>query len=92
MALARFEWDDANREHIARHGVDEDEAEAVLDNGPLMVRTDEGRLLAYGQTDEGRYLLVVCIWRPGPAVRVITARDLSEPEKQRLRRRRKHHG
>lgn len=89
MKRARFEWDEQNLEHIARHGVDPDEVEAVLDNDPLILRTVDNKYLAYGQTDEGRYLLVVFIRKPGPLIRVITARDLKDGEKQRYRRRRK---
>lgn len=89
MKRARFEWDEQNLEHIARHGVDQDEAEAILDNDPLILRTADNKYLAYGQTDEGRYLLVVFIRKPGPLIRVITARDIKDGEKQRYRRRRK---
>ena len=89
MRRARFEWNEQNLEHIARHGVDRDEAEAVLDNQPLILRTADNKYLAYGQTDEGRYLLVVFIRKPGPLIRVISARDLTDTEKRRYRRRRK---
>ena len=88
MAPATFEWDDENLEHISLHTVEVEEAEAVLDNRPLVLRTQAEKYLAYGQTDEGRYLLVVFTRRPG-RVRVITARDLTEGEKKRLKRRRK---
>ncbi len=89
MPPASFEWDDANTGHIALHGVEPDEAEAAVANGALLLRTQDNRLLAYGQTDEGRYLLVVFVRKPGHLVRVVTARDLTDPEKQRLRRRRR---
>ena len=46
-------------DHIARHQVEPDEAESVLDNTPLILRTEDDKYLAYGQTDDGRYLLVV---------------------------------
>jgi len=88
MTPAVFEWDDKNVAHIILHDVEIDEAEAVLDNRPLVLRTKDDKYLAYGQTDEGRYLLVVFVRRPG-RVRVITARDLTENEKRRVRRRRK---
>ena len=61
MNPATFEWDDENIEHIALHGVDIVEAEAVLDNRPLVLRTQDDKYLAYGQSDEGRYLLVVLL-------------------------------
>jgi uncharacterized DUF497 family protein len=86
---ARFEWDDQNVEHIARHMVSPDEAEAVLDNSPHVLRTADGKYLAYGPTDDGRYLLVVYIVQPGPLIRVITARDMDNSEKKQHRGRRK---
>lgn len=44
MNPATFEWDDENIEHIALHGVDIVEAEAVLDNRPLVLRTQDRSL------------------------------------------------
>ncbi len=82
MKHAQFEWDDANIDHVARHDVEADEAEAVLDNNPLILRTSDNKYLAYGQTDEGRFLLVVFVRKPGQIVRAITARDLTSEEKK----------
>ncbi|MBI4641388.1 MAG: BrnT family toxin [Candidatus Tectomicrobia bacterium] len=89
MRCARLEWDEQNLEHIARHSVDWDEAEAVSDNDPLILGTADNKYLAYGQTDEGRYLLAVFIRKPGPFIRIISARDLKDGEKKRHKRRRK---
>lgn len=89
MQAATFEWDRENTDHLSRHQVEPDEAEAVLDNKPLILRTSDGKYLAYGQTDEGRWLLVVFARRPGALIRIITARDLTDAEKKRCRRRRK---
>src|SRR5437667_11111994 len=76
MTPAVFEWDDENIEHIAFHGVDIVEAEAVLDNRPLVLRTQDEKYLAYRQSDEGRYLLVVFA-RKAVRIHVISARDLT---------------
>jgi uncharacterized DUF497 family protein len=86
---AGFKWDEQNLEHIAQHMVGPDEAEAVLGNKPRVLRTGDGKYLAYGQTDDGRYLLVVYVVRPGPLIRVITARDMDTSEKKQHRGRRK---
>ena len=87
MKAAKFDWDEVNIEHLAPHQVDTDEAEAVLDNNPMILRTSDGKYLAYGQTDEGRYLLVVFVRKPENMIRVVTARDLTDGEKKRCRRR-----
>ncbi len=73
-----FDWDDANREHIAEHGVTTVEAEKVILNDPIdMGRQDdagEERFLELGETRRGRILLVVSTMRSS-LVRVVTAYD-----------------
>jgi uncharacterized DUF497 family protein len=88
MAPPIFEWDHENIEHIAQHHVETDEAEAVFDNKPLVLRSQGDKYVAYGQSDEGRYLMVVFVRKSG-LIRVVTGRDLTEGEKKRLKRRRK---
>ena len=58
---AKFDWDDANIEHIARHGVKPEEVEQAFANDPLIVlaaqkRSGEARTLCAGLTDAGRPL------------------------------------
>ena len=88
IASAIFEWDDENVEHIAQHHIETDEAEAVFDNKPLVLRSQGGKYVAYGQSDDGRYLMVV-FFRKSGMIRVVTARDLAEGEKKRFKRRKK---
>ncbi|MGZ8843894.1 MAG: BrnT family toxin [Pyrinomonadaceae bacterium] len=88
MAPLKFEWDDDNIDHVALHHVETDEAEAVFDNKPLILRTQGDKYLAIGQTNEGRYLAIVFVRKPG-RTRVITARDLNDREKKRFKLRRK---
>ena len=86
-----FRWNDHNVEHIARHGVEIDEAEYVVEHpdSGFPRAESEGKYLVWGQTAVGRYLQVVYIFSPANMVYVIHARDLDEQEKRRLRRRRK---
>jgi hypothetical protein len=71
-----FDWDDANRKHIADHGVTPSEAEEVVTNNPLDLELQlingEERVLQIGETNELRILLVVTAWR-GKKIRVVTA-------------------
>lgn len=67
MPPLTFEWDDKNIDHIARHQVEIDEAEAVFDNKPLILRTQGDKYIALGRTDEGRYLAVVFVRKPAYA-------------------------
>ncbi len=89
MKRAAFQWDQDNIAHIARHDVEPYEAEQVLDDDPLILRTRDKKYLAYGQADSGRYLLIVFVWKSSDLIRVITARDLTNAEKKRLRRTRR---
>jgi uncharacterized DUF497 family protein len=85
MAQALFDWDDANRTHIARHRVTPAEAEQVIHNNPIDLTVQgcdgEDRILQVGATDKGRVLLVVTTWR-NDKIRVVTAHPA--PKKLRL--------
>jgi uncharacterized DUF497 family protein len=71
-----FQWDDANRKHIANHEITPDEAEQVILNNPFdlefQVRSGEPRVAQIGETDTGRALVVVSTMREG-LIRVVTA-------------------
>jgi uncharacterized DUF497 family protein len=72
-----FQWDDANRHHLASHDVTPEEAEqAILDHHAVLLEIqiggDEERTKALGMTATGRILAVVFTLR-GDAIRPITA-------------------
>jgi len=71
-----FDWDDANRKHVADHGVTPSEAEEIIANDPLDLELQlingEERLLQIGETNALRVLVVVTTWR-GNKIRVVTA-------------------
>ena len=89
MEQRYFWWDEVNIEHIADHGVEPFEAEEVVDNRPRVLRAGSDKYLAYGQTDAGRYLIVVFALKSEQRLRVITARDMTQAEKNRFRTKRK---
>lgn len=82
MVDYEFWWDDHNTDHIANHGVEPYEAEEVVVNDPWIKRVGEGKYLAYGQTDAGRYLLVVFSPKESRRLRIVTARDMTASEKR----------
>jgi uncharacterized DUF497 family protein len=86
MNRFRFWWDDENVEHIANHGVDPFEAEAVITNAVEIRKVGHGKYVAYGQTDSGRYLMVIFAPKEQRRLRVVTARDLTPKEKRRFRK------
>ncbi|MGH9785887.1 MAG: BrnT family toxin, partial [Terriglobia bacterium] len=72
----QFEWDDGNRNHVARHGVTPEEAEQAMANSLLPAETNwrrgELRTVCVGSTDTGRRLGVVYTVRSG-LIRIVTA-------------------
>lgn len=87
MKSYRFWWDDANIDHIADHGIEPYEAESALIYAHHIRKAGRGKYVAYGQTETGRYLLVVYAPKDNQRVRVVTARDMTATEKRRFRMR-----
>ena len=77
----QFDWDDANRDHIAQHGITPEAAEQVMLNEPLewerQTRNNEERMQYLGETDFGRVLFVVTTIREDK-LRVVTAWSAKE--------------
>ena len=91
VKIEKISWDEETVLHIARHSVSPEEVEEVLfndDDPPIIMRGKEGRYLAYGKTQGGRFLLVVWILQH-KKTGIITARDLTIKEKQFYRRSKK---
>jgi uncharacterized DUF497 family protein len=91
MRIEKISWDQDSVDHIGRHSVSPEEAEETLfnqDEPPLILRGREGRYLSYGKTGGGRFLLIVLTVHYRKT-RIITARDMTEKEKQHYRRRKK---
>jgi uncharacterized DUF497 family protein len=82
----RFWWDEQNIEHIANHGVEPYEAELVIARARLIRKTGRGKYVAYGQTDNGRYLMVVYAPKDQNRLRVVTARDMTPNERRQVRK------
>lgn len=63
MPWLDFIWvpgDGGNVEHIAQHGISQDEVEEVVQNPDRIdVSRSSGRPIAFGYTSEGRYIAVV---------------------------------
>src|SRR5256885_1737500 len=81
-----FDWDDANVDHIARHGIRLEEAEEALTD-PRRIRApaydvdNEQRRAVVGATLDGRILFVVYTVRQG-TLRVVAARDASARQRR----------
>jgi uncharacterized DUF497 family protein len=80
--IRQIVWDDWNEEHLARHHVTPIEAEQVCFSDPLVMRGREGTKTLWGQSDAGRYLLVVLGERGEGIFYPVTARDMTESERR----------
>ena len=69
MSIVEFDWDDGNRQHIARHGISPEEAEEAVTIAPLdadvQQHESEPRALCFGRTKSGRLLTVLYTERDG---------------------------
>ncbi len=86
MNFYRFWWDEQNIDHIADHGVEPYETEYGIANARLTRKAGQGKYIAYGQTDTGRYLTVIFAPKEQGRLRVVTARDVTTIEKHNIRR------
>jgi len=86
MTHLRFEWDELNIAHLARHSIIPSEAEQVMLNRPIDLGTElrngEERFAQVGETNSGRILIVITMHPNDGMVRVVTA----WPAKKRLQR------
>ena len=73
-----FDWDEANRQHIAEHGLTPEEVESALDGFTFDIECqdwyDEERFAEVGATARNRYLTIITTWRDD-RIRVVTAFD-----------------
>ncbi len=80
-----FDWDAANRNHIARHGISTEECEQAYTNGPLVIehqmQDGEKRRLCLGETQAGRLLTFVATERSGK-IRFITAHPIHKKQRE----------
>lgn len=82
LYIADFDWDEGNEDKIWElHRVTRDEVEEVFHSHPLVRKAAENKYYVFGQTESGRYLFIVFVWKPNRVVRVITARDMDESER-----------
>ena len=91
MKIERISWDEETVDHISNHSVTPEEVEEVLFSDtdvPLIMRGKEGKYLAYGKTNAGRFLLIVWAFEHRKT-KIVTARDMTKKEKQLFRKRNK---
>jgi len=86
MRIDDLEWTLDRVDHVARHGIKPEEVEEVLASTKVFKRGRAGVYEAWGQTESGRYLLVIVRYLGHNRAWPITARDMDENEKRALGR------
>jgi uncharacterized DUF497 family protein len=89
VVIRRIIWKDQFVEKLAdKHGVSVTETEEVLFARPHIRKMSKGKVkgehvyAAYGQTDEGRYLIVFYISKARGDMLPISARDMDDAERK----------
>ena len=78
-----LDYEDDRIAHIAEHDVDIDEVYEVWGGKQLMSRWEKDRRRVYGQTNSGRYLIIIVGRRRlSRKSWLITAREMTEREKK----------
>ena len=89
MIIHELIWPQERIEHIAQHNITPDEVEEVFLGKPFVQRAkSQGENPVYyvlGQTNSGRYLFCVAIRFPDGKGYPVTARSMTDKEKQRYR-------
>jgi hypothetical protein len=85
QTIRKLIFDEWNLHHIARHNIERDEVVEACFPTRLLRRGKGNSQLVYGQTDAGRFIIVVVAPRGQGAYYVITARDMVQSERRRYR-------
>lgn len=83
-----YDWDFRNVFHILKHEVTPNEVEEACYNDPIVLKSRQWQYLVYGRTAAGRYLFVVINPQSQGRVRVVTAREMTQKEKNFSKKRR----
>jgi len=89
VRIGAFRWTRKNIQHIHRHRVKPREVEEAFLQGLDFRGVGQGRFILIGQSEAGRWLCVVFEILGGDIAYVITAREMTQREKHRFRRRMK---
>lgn len=81
MKIRNLIWDEWNIEHVLRHGVSQDEVEQVCFAKHFAIKSGKDKMAVWGQTESGRYLLVILGVREYDDYCPVSARDMDKKEK-----------
>ncbi len=85
--MREIRWTENAEDHIAAHDVTPDEVEQVVNTRPRLVLAGrEGTQYLFGTTSAGRHLLLVLTEAMDGRDYVVTARRMTDAERQTFRR------
>ncbi|MDP2905139.1 MAG: BrnT family toxin [Candidatus Omnitrophota bacterium] len=88
MRIEEIVWTEDTVSHIARHGVEPKEVEeACFEGSAYILKAKYNRYLALGRTQNGRCLTIVFAYLGKNKAKIITARAMSETERNLYKRR-----
>ncbi len=94
MKISGLIWlEDIVDKLLIKHGVEEHEVKEVLESRPLFRfvekghRKEENVYAALGRTKSGRYLTVFFVCKKDKRALILSARDMSKPERRRYEKR-----
>lgn len=90
MKLKGYIWlEDIVQKLLWKHSVTQAEVAEIFENSPRFffvekgLRKDENVYVAFGQTDEGRYLVVFFVFKKNQQALILSARDMTKVERKR---------
>ncbi len=86
MKIRNLIWNEWNIEHILRHGVNQDEVEEACYSRLFAIKSGSRKIAVWGQSAEGRYLLIILGVREYYDFYPVSARDMDEKEKRKYRK------
>jgi len=86
MKIRRLIWDDWNEEHVLKHGVTTGEVEEVCYSKHYAIKSGKNKMAIWGQTEDGRYLLVVLGVREYGDYYPVTSRDMEDRERKQYKK------
>lgn len=86
MKIRKLIWDEWTVEHISKHGVRQDEVEEVCFSRHVAIKSGKDKMAVWGQTENGRYLLVILGIRDYGEHYPVSARDMDQKEKKQYKK------
>jgi uncharacterized DUF497 family protein len=88
--VREIRWTERAEDHIAAHGVTPTEVEQVVNTRPRLALPGRDKTeYLFGTSDAGRYLLVVLAEAIDGRDYVVTARDMTDSERETFRRKKR---